>query len=354
MTGLVVAALLTLVTSMIATPLVRAGAIRAGVVASPRDDRWHQRPTATLGGVAIYVAFVAGVAMVGPEPARVAPILAASTLLFVAGLIDDLVRLRPMSKLAAQIAAAAVVVASGLRLPWTAQPAVDALITLVWLVGITNALNLLDNMDGLAAGIAAIACLFLTITFVLNGQSAEAVLTMVMLGAVLGFLVFNFSPASIFMGDCGSMFLGSALGGLALLSDYGRSRNLTAVLFTPLLILTIPILDTCLVTVTRKLSGRPVSHGGRDHTSHRLVALGASERRAVAILYALATVSGLCALVVRWLEAGAVLAVFGGVAAFMALFGLYLARVRVEAPEPSGQRAGTPAPTATSPTVAAG
>jgi UDP-GlcNAc:undecaprenyl-phosphate GlcNAc-1-phosphate transferase len=354
MTGLVVAAVLTLVTSMIVTPLVRAGALRAGVVAAPRDDRWHQRPTATLGGVAIYVAFVAGIALFGFEPARVAPVLAAATLLFVAGLVDDLVRLRPGSKLAAQIAAAALVVASGLRLPWTAAPATDALVTLVWLVGITNALNLLDNMDGLAAGIAAIACLFLTITFVLNGQTAEAVFTMVMLGAVLGFLVFNFSPASIFMGDCGSMFLGSALGGLALLSDYGRSRNLTAVLATPVLILTIPILDTCLVTVTRKLSGRPVSHGGRDHTSHRLVALGASERRAVAILYALATVSGLCALVVRWLNAGAVLAVLGGVAAFMALFGLYLGRVRIEETEPARERVGTPPSATASPTAAAG
>ena len=110
-------------------------------------------------------------------------------------------------------------------------------------------------------------------------------------GAALGFLAFNFNPASIFMGDCGSMFLGFTLGGMALMSDYGRSRNLTAVLLSPVLILLLPIFDTCVVTATRKLSGRAISQGGRDHTSHRLVALGMSERRAVLLLYVLAATS---------------------------------------------------------------
>src|ERR1044072_6955462 len=147
-------------------------------------------------------------------------------------------------------------------------------------------------MDGLAGGVSFISCLFLTITFLLNGQMTEAMLPALLGGAVLGFLAFNFSPASIFMGDCGSMFLGFMLSGTALLSATGRFRNLASVLLTPVLILMIPIFDTCMVTITRKLSGRKISQGGRDHTSHRLVALGLSERRAVLVVYLFGAVTG--------------------------------------------------------------
>src|ERR1044072_5281936 len=147
-------------------------------------------------------------------------------------------------------------------------------------------------MDGLAGGVSFISCLFLTITFLLNGQMTEAMLPALVGGAVLGFLAFSFSPASIFMGDCGSMFLGFMLSGTALLSNTGRFRSVTSVLLTPVLILLIPIFDTCMVTVTRKLSGRPVSQGGRDHTSHRLVALGMTQRPAVIMVYFLAVLSG--------------------------------------------------------------
>ena len=127
----------------------------------------------------------------------------------------------------------------------------------------------------------------------------EAILPAILGGAALGFLLFNFNPASIFMGDGGSMFLGFTLGGIALLSSYDRTRNVTSVLITPVLIMLIPIFDTSVVAITRKLSGRPLSQGGRDHTSHRLVALGISERRAVLLLYGLAAASGILALLVR-------------------------------------------------------
>ena len=332
MPGFLAPALLTFLLALGLMPLTRAGARRVGLVAAPRRDRWHRTATPTVGGIGIFAAFALGAWLFCPPVARAHHILIAAAVLFAAGLADDVVQLAPVAKLAIQVLAAAMVVGAGLQLPWTAHPAVNAAITLVWLVGITNAINLLDNMDGLAAGIAAIACVFLTVTFVTNGQLAEAALTMALCGAVAGFLVFNFNPASIFMGDCGSMFLGSALGGLALLSGYGRSRNLTAVVFTPVLILIIPILDTCLVTVTRKLAGRPVSVGGRDHSSHRLVALGASERRAVVILYALATLSGLFALFVRGLESTLTVPAFAAFAAGMTLFGVFLGRVHLDVP----------------------
>src|SRR4029078_9734548 len=149
--------------------------------------------------------------------------------------------------------------------------------------------------------------------------------------AALGFLVFNFNPASIFMGDSGSMFLGFLLCGTALLSDSGRFRHVTSVLLTPVLILMIPIFDTCFVTVARKLSGRPISRGGRDHTSHRLVALGISERRAVMLLYLFATICGVLALAVRWLETTVVLVLVPLFALLVLFLGLYLGKVRVYA-----------------------
>src|SRR4029077_15375024 len=155
-----------------------------------------------------------------------------------------------------------------------------------WLVGITNALNLLDNIDGLAGGVAAIGALFLTYLCHAAHQPAHAALCAPFAGAVCGFLVFNFNPASIFMGDCGSLFLGFFLAGSALINPAaGRSRTFLPVLAVPVLILFIPIFDTLFVMVQRKLAGRPVSLGGRDHTSHRLVALGLSERHAVLLLY---------------------------------------------------------------------
>jgi UDP-GlcNAc:undecaprenyl-phosphate GlcNAc-1-phosphate transferase len=309
--------------------MVRRAAYRLGFVAAPREDRWHRQPTALMGGVAIYAAFVIGYAIFLPNLRASLPILAGGTLLFVTGLIDDRYQIKPYVKLVLQLIAAAIVVYCGLRLPWVDYKWVNDVLTIFWLVGITNAINLLDNMDGLAAGITAISCAFLVLTFLLNGQPADAVLPALLGGAALGFLVFNFSAATIFMGDCGSMFLGFMLSGTALLSNTGRFRSVTSVLLTPVLILLLPIFDTCVVTVTRKLSGRPVSQGGRDHTSHRLVALGVSERRAVLMLYAFAAVSGGLALLVRWLETAVVLALVPAFALMVLGLGLYLGKVRI-------------------------
>ncbi len=315
--------------SLVFTYLVRCAAHRFGMVAAPRKDRWHQMPTALMGGIAIYLAFVAGCLIFAPNLSRVYPILIAATILFVTGVVDDLFQLKPYIKLVMQVVAASITVFGGLHLPWTASAPVNDFITIFWLVGITNAVNLLDNMDGLAGGISFIACIFLAISFLINGQTSEAVLPLILAGAVAGFLWFNFNPASIFMGDCGSMFLGFVLSGIALLSDSGRTRNLVSVLLTPVLILVIPIFDTCVVTVTRKLSGRPMSQGGRDHTSHRLVALGMTERRAVLMLYLFAAVSGALALMVRQMHIEVTLLLISGFALSVLFIGLYLGKVRV-------------------------
>ncbi|MGH9823699.1 MAG: hypothetical protein ACREDR_10680 [Blastocatellia bacterium] len=321
--------LFTLAAGAILTIAVRTLAVRFGIVAPPRRDRWHSKPTALLGGIAIYTAFLLGFFLFVPHHALFYPVVAAATLLFLTGLIDDLVQIKPYAKLIVQLVAAALVVYYGISLTWTRYDALNDFITIFWLVGITNALNLLDNMDGLSAGIAVVSCAFLGITFMINGQPAAACFSFVLGGSAAGFLVFNFNPASIFMGDAGSMFLGFALGSIALISDYGRSRNLAAILFTPVLILAIPIFDTCVVTVTRKVSGRPISQGGRDHTSHRLVALGMSERRAVLWLYSFAAISGALALLVRLLEVEVALLLVPAFALAVIFVGLYLGKVRI-------------------------
>ncbi|HEX8184975.1 MAG TPA: MraY family glycosyltransferase, partial [Blastocatellia bacterium] len=326
---IIVASICTLLLGLILTRIVRTLAERVGLVAAPRQDRWHKKATPLLGGVAIYTAFVIGYAIFAPKLSSTVPILVAGTLLFFTGLVDDIIRIKPYAKLVIQLMAAAMIVYFGLHLPWVEYQWVNDVITIFWLVGITNAMNLLDNMDGLAGGISLVACAFLTITFLLNGQVEEAMFPALLGWAVLGFLVFNWNPASIFMGDSGSMFLGLVLSGAALLSDTGRFRSLTSVLLTPVLILMIPIFDTCMVTITRKLSGRAISHGGRDHTSHRLVALGVTERRAVLMLCLFAVVCGLLALMVRVLEAAFVLALVPAFALLILFLGLYLGKVRI-------------------------
>ncbi|MGH9944460.1 MAG: hypothetical protein ACRD9R_19095, partial [Pyrinomonadaceae bacterium] len=257
-------------------------------------------------------------------------VMLASAFLFAVGLIDDRLHMKPYQKLIGQLMGASLVVYYGLALPWTASPPINMALTMLWLIGITNALNLLDNMDGLAAGIAAVAAGFLAFSFVINGRPAEALLLGVFAAALVGFLVYNSNPATIFMGDCGSMFVGFFLATMALLSAAGaRTRGFMIVIVVPVLVLFIPIFDTTFVTILRKLAGRAASQGGRDHTSHRLVALGLSERRAVWMLYGFAALSGLLALAVSRLKFDVSLAAIAGFTIVLVLLGVYLAGVKV-------------------------
>jgi UDP-GlcNAc:undecaprenyl-phosphate GlcNAc-1-phosphate transferase len=203
-------------------------------------------------------------------------------------------------------------------------------LAIFWLIAITNAINLLDNMDGLASGIAIIAAGFLALSFVNTGQYVDALILLSFAAALLGFLVYNSNPASIFMGDCGSMFVGFFLASSALVNvSGGRSRSFLPVLAVPILVLFIPIFDTTFVTVLRKLSGRAASQGGRDHTSHRLVALGMSERHAVWMLYGFAALSGILAVVVQRVKLDVSLAAIAGFTILLTLLGVYLSGVKV-------------------------
>jgi UDP-GlcNAc:undecaprenyl-phosphate GlcNAc-1-phosphate transferase len=316
--------------ALILTPLVRAAARRFGFVAAPKSDRWHKKPTAMLGGVAIWLSVVLVSSVFSLQITYGKQILLASSFLFLVGLVDDLIHVKPYQKLIGQILGAAYVVYYGLTLPWTNSKLLNMALAIFWLIGITNAINLLDNMDGLASGIAIIAAGFLALSFGNTGQFTEALIMLIFAGGLLGFLVYNSNPASIFMGDCGSMFVGFFLASSALINlSGGRSRSLVPVLAVPILILFIPIFDTTFVTVLRKLSGRAASQGGRDHTSHRLVALGMSERHAVLMLYGFAALSGVLAILVQRTRLDVSLAAIAGFTIVLTLVGVYLAGVKV-------------------------
>jgi len=318
------------VLAVVLTPIVRSVAQRLGVVAKPKTDRWHKQPTSMLGGVAIWLAVVIPILIFVPATTYGWVILRASAFLFLIGLVDDLIHIKPYQKLIGQVLSSAYVVYYGLSLPWTRSMVVNIALAIFWLIGITNAINLLDNMDGLASGIAVIAAGFLALSFINGAQYTDALVMLSFAAALLGFLIYNSNPASIFMGHCGSMFIGFFLASSALVNvSGGRSRSLLPVLAVPILVLFIPIFDTTLVTVLRKLSGRAASQGGRDHASHRLVALGMSERHAVWMLYGFAALSGLLAVVVQRVKLDVSLAAIAGFTILLTLLGVYLAGVKV-------------------------
>ena len=304
------------------------------LVAHPTGERWHDRATPSFGGVGIYVGLLAGlgtaVAAGAVDPSwELLGVAAGCTILFFAGLADDLFDLGPVAKLGAQLAAAALVLASGLTVEVVESDVLAAAIGLVWLVGITNAFNLLDNMDGLAATLAVVACATFAVDAVAKEpESLAAVLALSLAFACAAFLPFNLRPkrrAALFMGDSGSQVIGFGLAALALASSWTAAGATLATVLLPLLVLAIPILDTTLVTVRRVLERRPIARGGRDHSSHRLVYYGLSEQQAVAALALLATLLGLTALAYNVLDDARVTAV-GVLLSFVVLvqFGSFL------------------------------
>ena len=325
------------------------------MVAHPSGERWHETATPTFGGVGIFLGFFAGVGLALATGAlewsgELGGILAGSALLFTAGLIDDLRHLSPLVKLGLQIGAAVIVLASGLQVEIVGNDVLAWGIGILWLVGITNAFNLLDNMDGLAATLAAIACAYFAIDAATEHPNDTVLVLSVSLGlACAGFLPFNLRPgraAHVFMGDSGSQVLGFALASFALASSWTVAGTTVATVLLPLLILAIPILDTTLVTLVRLAQRRPVTQGGRDHTSHRLVYYGLSEAKAVLLLALVAAALGATALAYNVLD-NSRLTAFGVLLTFVLLvqFGSFLSDLEErtrrgdEAPEASLWRA---------------
>ncbi len=329
--------------------------IDSRLVAVPTGQRWHTRETPTFGGIGIFAGFAAGVLAALASGAigwssELGGILAGITLVFVVGLVDDVWHLNVLAKLAAQIAAAIVVLASGLEVQIVGNEALAWGLGILWLVGITNAFNLLDNMDGLAATLAAIACGYFAIDALTEHKNDTVLVLSLALGvAALGFLPFNLRPgrsAHVFMGDSGAQVLGFGLASLALASSWTVAGTTFATVLLPLLILAVPILDTTLVTIVRLAQRRPVTVGGRDHTSHRLVYYGLSEAKAVLLLALVSAAVGATALAYNVLD-NARLTVIGVLLTFVLLvqFGSFLSdleersRAGREEPQPSLWRA---------------
>ena len=271
------------------------------MAAKPTSERWHTRSTPAVGGIGVFAGILAGVGLAVAVGAvsgsdELLAIIGAAGLLFAVGLLDDAFSLPALAKLAAQGGAAAIVVTNGLTVELVKNDWIAVPIAVVWLIGMTNAFNLLDNMDGIAATLAGIACAFFAIDAVtVHSNDLVLVLSLAVAFACAGFLPFNVrpgKPAAAFLGDSGSQVLGFSLAAIALASSWKVAAPSLATVLLPLLVLAVPILDTTLVTTVRALERRPIHVGGRDHTTHRLVYTGLSEKRTLVLLAVVAAALG--------------------------------------------------------------
>ena len=286
--------------SFIATPLVRKMAQAANFVDSPESRKVHATPVPMLGGVAIYLGLVSAATMSGTQPYHeLMGVIGGATVMTLFGLWDDRHGMRPVVKIAGQILAAGILILSGVQVTLFSSQVLNVGLTLFWIIGICNAINFQDNMDGLAAGITTVASGFFFVLALIEGLGLVAALAAATLGACVGFLYYNFNPASLFMGDAGSMLLGFVLAVLGIKLEFvGRQIGITWMI--PIILLGLPIFDTTLVVLSRIRRGQPIYQGGTDHTSHRLVAIrGMTHARAVLTMYMATAALGLVALMLR-------------------------------------------------------
>ncbi len=306
-----------------ATPATRWLAVRLGFMDQPSARKVHTTPMPRFGGIAMYAAVVIAL-IVFEDRFRVnqlVSILLGATWVSLLGGWDDRWGLRPILKFGGQIIAAIILIVAGVQVNFLPWPWLNWLVTIVWVVGLTNAINFLDNMDGLSGGLSAIAAAFFLLMAVQSGQFLVGGLSAALLGACIGFLVYNFNPASIFMGDTGALFLGFMLAALGIKLRFPANSD-SITWMVPVLVLGIPIFDTTLVTISRIRRGLHPVTPGKDHTSHRLVRLGFSQREAVMVLYLVGGMLGMIAEFVT--ESGLVEAyLLGGAVFLMAVYSLW-------------------------------
>ncbi len=293
------------VVTLVLTPIVRRISERYGLVDQPGGRKVHETPISRLGGIAMFVGFFAALAfelvgekffgwggMLSQSGTELAGVLAGMVLIFAVGVVDDIFTLNPGPKFVGQLVAASIVIASGLRIDFVGNPFGGGLIalgllgipiTLIYIAGFTNVINLIDGLDGLAAGITAIAATSFLVLGAQANRFEAAVLAAALIGACLGFLRYNFNPASIFMGDSGAMFLGFSLATISLL---GVMKSTAAIaLAVPLLIIGVPIFDTASAIVRRVRHNRPIQEADKGHIHHRLLNQGFNQRQTVVIIY---------------------------------------------------------------------
>ena len=276
-----------LVGAIALTPLSKWLAPHVGVMDQPNARKVHNKPVPRMGGVAILLAVMGAMLILRSQmeiQQLVAIVFGAAFMSFM-GLMDDRFTLSAYVRLAAQIGAGIFIWVSGVRIQIFSNPFMDGGLTVFWVVGITNAMNFLDNMDGLSAGVSAVVSAFFLVLSVQNGQFLVAALSATVLGACIGFLVWNLNPANVFMGDSGSMFLGFMLACVAIKLRF-VVQTVNVSWMVPLIVMGLPVFDTTLVCFSRLRRGKnPLTTPGKDHTSHRLASHGFSKREAVLILY---------------------------------------------------------------------
>lgn len=286
-----------LVIVMVSMPFAKRMALRLGFIDHPSERKVHVSPLPRLGGVAIYIGCIFALLLSDRFfLSQLVSIMIGATIVSFLGIWDDYKTLKPLIKLLGQIIAGIFLVYSGIKVSFLPYEALNIAATLLWIVVITNALNLLDNMDGLSGGVATVACTFYFLIAVMTGQYLVASLAAALLGACLGFLYYNFNPASIFMGDSGSLFIGFLLATIGIKLRF-PSNVAFVTWMVPVVVLGLPLFDTTLVIISRLRRGlNPLTTPGKDHVSHRLVRLGASQREAVLTLYLVCCCFGLIAM----------------------------------------------------------
>ena len=294
--------------SFILTPFIKRLAIYTKVISIPKVERnIHKKPIPLLGGLGIYISFIL-VLILKPGMLSYSEkgILIGATFIIIGGLIDDAMEIKPWQKLFFQLAAASTLIFYGVTITILTNPFSAGVsyvnikllyipFTLIWIIGVTNAFNLIDGLDGLAAGIALISCVTIFIIAIMNNRMEAAIFTAILSGAILGFLPYNFNPASIFLGDTGSQLLGFLL---AAISIKGAVKSAAAfAIAVPILALGLPIYDTIFAMIRRKLNGKPMMQGDRGHLHHRLMDMGLNQRQAVIIMYLISVVLGAIAII---------------------------------------------------------
>lgn len=299
--------LLAALISYILTPYIKTLAFKIGAIDKPDNRKVHKKIMPRLGGLAIYIAFMLGVVASLELTWDIVGILVGATVIVAVGVLDDKYQLPAKVKLVGQIVAACVLVAFDIRIEWLNNPFggyfyvdywLSVPMTIFWVVSFTNVVNLIDGLDGLAAGVSAIASVTVILVAVQQGYYHIAIMTAALAGGIIGFIRYNFNPATIFMGDTGSMFIGYLL---AAISVYGSVKTAaTIALIVPAIALGLPIMDTAFAIMRRYTNGRPIFQPDKGHLHHRLLAMGMNQKQAVLLMYAITAVLGIAA--VLWAE----------------------------------------------------
>lgn len=288
--------------SLILTPIVIKISYKLGIVDQPNYRKIHVKPVSVLGGTVILISFLLGIWLGHPIETEVKPLIIGAVIMYLTGLIDDIYDLKPIVKLLAQIVAALVVTYYGIAIDFISIPIGPTIhfgilsipITVIWIVAITNAINLIDGLDGLASGVSAIGLISIGFIALLQANIFILMICSVLVGALIGFLFFNFHPAKIFLGDSGSLLIGFIIGFLSLLGF----KNITFIsLFFPIVILAVPFIDTLFAMVRRVKKGQHIMQADKSHLHHKLLQLGYSHRQTVLLIYAIAVLFSLSSIV---------------------------------------------------------